>query len=217
MFIFDEFDKKFQREFQSFFRMLQAAIFSEATDTQPNIEEHDRSRTIRRGPIIYGRVTTVGPDGRVQTQEWSNLSDEAKQKFVEYLREGQQPMFSPPQPKRPSPIPLPQPPNRPFPGPMPEPKLKDIDNYPIDVIDIKDGYVTIFDTPATSTDEIEVKVEGCRLNLWVRGQLFRELELPAPVEFESMQFRNGVVEVRLHTNKGNEEVEQKSNLEEQTQ
>jgi HSP20 family molecular chaperone IbpA len=215
MFIFDEFDKIIQKEFQSIFRMLQNTTPSEDPNSQLHIEEKDGSHTIRWGPIVYGRMTTVDPDGQVQTREWSNLSEEARQKFFEQLKDMQLPIFFPPQPTRPSPLPQPQPPNRPFPGPQPQPKLKDVDEYPIDIVDTKDGYLTIFDTNATVKEEIAVKTEGRLLKLWVRGQIFRELELPTPVELESLRFKNGVVEVHLRSNKGSKEVVQGSKPEEQ--
>ncbi|MFX1561705.1 MAG: hypothetical protein ACFFDP_00155 [Promethearchaeota archaeon] len=225
MFNFDEFEEMLRREFQSFFRMLQSATSSDNMDIQPHIEENNGSETIRIGPIVYGRITTMGPDGKVQTQEWSNLPEEARQRFSEQLRSGQFPMFFPPQPNRPfsprqptRPSPLePQPPDQPFPGLRPEPKLKDEDNYPIDIFDTKEGYVTIFDTPATTKDEIDVKVKGRRLNLWIHGQLFRELELPSPVQLESIKFRNGVVEIHLKSNEGNEAAKQEKPKEETTQ
>jgi HSP20 family molecular chaperone IbpA len=115
----------------------------------------------------------------------------------------------PPQDRRPSPIPDPLSPDRPFPGPRPEVHLKERD-YLIDIIDTDDGYTAIFDTPATHTDDVKIHVDGHFLKLWVQGNLFRELELPTPVELDSSHFRNGILELQLRSKKPEEEPKQAS-------
>ncbi len=123
----------------------------------------------------------------------------------------------PPQPheRRPSPIPDPLTPDRPFPDLQPEFKLK-ADDFPIDIIDTKDGYTVIFDTPATHIDDIQANVNGRYLQLWAQGKIFRELELPNPVELTSLQFRNGVVELQLSSKKPEEKPKASGEETEQT-
>ncbi len=177
----------------------------------PDIKESNNIRIKRIGPIVYGRTTTVGPDGRVRTQEWSNIPPEAR-KELEKQRENSPFTFMippPPQDRRPSPIPDPLSPDRPFPGPQPGIQLKERD-YLIDIIDADDGYTAIFDTPATHTDDVRIHVDGHFLKIWVQEDLFRELELPTPVELTSSHFRNGILELQLRSKKSEEDPKQAS-------
>jgi HSP20 family molecular chaperone IbpA len=202
---FDDIDELIKREMQRFHQMAKEMPLSE-NSMEPNIEEREGERTIRWGPFIYGRTTVVGPDGRMHTQEWGNLTPEAREKMKEQMNNPSFTFMFPPQPqdRRPSPIPDPMTPDRPFPGPQPQiqPKEKE---YMIDMMDTEDGYTAIFDTPATSTDDIKTHVNGRHLQLWIQGRLFRELELPTPVELTSLHFKNGVVELQLRSKKPEEE------------
>ena len=71
---------EFNEIFKLFRRMLETGQIP-GTSPQPHIDERNNIRTKRIGPIVYGRTTTVGPDGRVRTQEWSNLPPEAQKDF----------------------------------------------------------------------------------------------------------------------------------------
>ena len=177
----------------------------------PNVEERNKIRTKRFGPIVFGRTTIVGPDGRARTQEWSNLPPDARRELEKQMEDSPFTFMIPPPPqdRRPSPIPDPLSPDRPFPGPQPEVQLKERD-YLIDIIDTDDGYTAIFDTPATHTDDVKIHVDGHFLKLWVQGNLFRELELPTPVELTSSHFRNGILELQLRSKKPEEEPKQAS-------
>lgn len=194
---FDEIDELFKHEMENLRRMFKENKNSDAP-IQPQVEERDGVRTFRWGPIVYGRTTTVGPDGRMHTQEWTNLPEDARQQFEEHLKKFSFRMPPPLERQPTSPIPDPLPPDRPFPGPQPQlqPKAED---YLIDVIDTNDGFVAIFDTPASNTQDVDARVNGKQIQLWIRGRLFRELELPIPVELTSLHFKNGVVELKLQS------------------
>jgi len=182
---FDEIDELFEREFRNLLRMLRSLPTMEpenATDPlRPRIHERNGVRTIQWGPIIYGRTTFVGPDGRVITKEWSNL-----------------PQGRLPNPTTESHAYSPQAPQLASPEASSEP-----DQYMADLSPTGDGgYLAILETPATSHEEVEAILDGRRLQVLVRGSLFRELQLPAPMEVEDIQFRNGVVEIRLRPREG---------------
>lgn len=201
---------EFNEIFKLFRRMLETGQIPGASP-QFHDEERSDNRTKRIGPIVFGRTTTVGPDGRVRTQEWSNLPPEARKELAKQMEDSPFTFMIPPPPqdRRPSPIPDPLSPNRPFPGPQPEVQLKERE-FLIDIIDTDDGYTAIFDTPATNTDDVKIHVEGRSLKLWVRGNLFRELELPTPVVLTSSHFRNGILELQLRSKKPEEEPKQAS-------
>ncbi len=207
MSFFDEDDnvnELFKRQMQAIRRMFNELTQSE-TSQFPHIEDREGIRTKQFGPFVYGRTTYIGPDGKMHTQEWGNLPPEARKELEEQIHNQRIPFQFPPQPRerRPSPIPDPLTPDRPFPGPQPEFK-RDADNYLIDIIDTSDGYTVIFDTPATSEYDIQVDVNGQNLQLWVQGRIFRELELPIPVTLNTLQFRNGIVELQLRSKKPEE-------------
>lgn len=195
----DDFDEFFQRQLQAIRRILENMQFSE-TKLDPQIEDSDETQIKRWGPIVYGRTTTIGPDGRMHTQEWGNLPPEARKEFAEQMKDLPFTFMIPPQPqeRRPSPIPDPLPPDQPFPAPQPNIKLK-TEEYLIDIIDTNDGYTAIFDTPATIEDDVKAQVEGKNLQLWIQGKIFRELELPTPISLTSLHFKNGVVELTLRS------------------
>lgn len=195
----DDFNEFFKRQMQAFRRLFNDLHQFENAPS-PQVEDHEEVRTTRFGPFVYGRTTYMGPDGKMHTQEWSNLPPEGQKEFEEQLRTQGLPFQFPPQPeeRRPSPIPDPLTPERPFPIPQAQVELKP-DDYPIDILDTEEGYTIIFDTPATSVHDVRVDVKGQRLQLWARGDLFRELELPISVQLISLQFRNGIVEVQLRS------------------
>lgn len=203
--LFDDIDELIKREMQRFRRMTKEMPLAD-DPRQPHIEERDGERIMRWGPFIYGRTTIIGPDGRRQTQEWGNLTPEAREEMKAQMKNPTFTFMFPPQPqdRRPSPIPDPLSPDRPFPGPQPHFQLKEKE-YLIDIIDTDDGYTAIFDTPATNTDDVKTRVDGHHLQLWIQGQLFRELELPTPVQLTSLHFKNGVVELQLRSKKPEEE------------
>ena len=198
---FDDFENIIERELKALRRIFQKSRLPDKLPNQPEASDQEGIRTFRWGPIIYGRSTTIGPDGEVQTREWSNLTPEAQKELEEQFKDSSFSHTAPPQPRRPSPIPDPLPPWQPFPVPQPEPNLDKPEEFLVDLIDTKDGFVAIFDTPATSTHDVEARVEEQQLQLWIQGKLFRELELPVPVELTSLHFKNGVVELRLSTKK----------------
>jgi len=202
---YDDFDELFKRQMQAIRRMFSDLQHAESSKTS-EVEDRDEVRTMRFGPFVYGRTTYVSPDGKMHTQEWGNLPPEARRELEEQLHTQQIPFQFPPQPqeRRPSPIPNPLTPDRPFPVPQPGFKL-DADTYLIDIIDTPNGYTAIFDTPATSAHDVQVDVNGQHLQVWVQGRIFRELELPIPVELTSLQFRNGIVELQLRSKKPEEE------------
>lgn len=212
----DEFDEFFKRQMQAFRRMFNDLQQSDLTQN-PQFENRDGVTTKRFGPFVYGRATYMGPDGKMHTQEWSNLPPEARREFEEQMRSQGLPFQFPPQPqeRRPSPVPDPLTPDRPFPELHPRNKL-DADSYLIDVIDTENGYTAIFDTPATNEHDVHVNVNGQNLQLWVKGRIFRELELPIPVELTSLQFRNGIVELQLRSKKPEEEPKASGESTEQT-
>jgi HSP20 family molecular chaperone IbpA len=192
---FDEFDKLFQRQFEALFRLLQNAPHFQMPEINPHTSGDENQHSVRWGPIIYGRTTIIGPDGKEHTQEWSNLTPESRKKMEQQFKSF--PTGPRPQPRERSPIPDPLHPWQPFPGPQPEPQLKESDDYLIDIIDTKEGYVAVFDTPATAAEDIQTEADGRFLKVWVHGQVFRELELPEPVELKTFHFKNGVVELTL--------------------
>jgi HSP20 family molecular chaperone IbpA len=202
---YDDFDELLKRQMQAIRRMFNDLQPSEPFQS-PETEDPNGVGTMRFGPFVYGRTTYIGPDGKMHTQEWGNLPPEARRALEEQMQ-GQSVPFQfppPPQERRPSPIPDPLTPDRPFPGPQPSFK-RDTDTYLIDVIDTPDGYTAIFDTPATNVHDVQVNVNGQNLQLWVQGKIFRELELPLPVELTTLQFRNGIVELQLRSKKPEEE------------
>ena len=184
---------------------------------QPQAEDREGVRTMRFGPIVYGRTTYIGPDGKMHTQEWGNLPPEARKEVEKQMKSQRIPFRFPPNPqeRRPSPIPDPLTPDRPFPELQPQFKL-DADAYLIDIIDTAEGYTAIFDTPATDEHDVQVNVNGQQLQLWVQGRLFRELELPIAVELSSLQFRNGIVELQLKSKQSKEEPKASGESTEQT-
>ncbi len=192
---FDEFDRLLQRQFEAIFRVFQNPNNLQMPDVESHTNDDEDLHSISWGPIIYGRTTIIGPDGKAHTQEWSNLTPEALKEMEQQAQSF--PTGPRPQPRERSPIPDPLPPWQPFPGPQPEPNLRKSDDYLIDIIDKQDGYVAIFDTPATKADDIQTEVEGRLLKVWVQGQIFRELELPELVELKAFHFKNGVVELTL--------------------
>lgn len=200
----DDFDKIIKRQLEAFRRIFEEMQFSELS-SEPQVEEQEGVRTMRWGPIVFGRTTTLGPDGRMHTQEWSNLPPEAREQLEHQMKDLPFSFMTPPSPqeRRPSPIPNPLTPDRPFPTPQVKLKLK-AEDYMIDILDTEDGYTAIFDTPATAQDDVKAQVEGRTLQLWVQGKIFRELELPVPVELTSLHFTNGVVELLLRSKKPEE-------------
>ncbi len=198
MSLIDEFNKMIQREFQALLSMLQSSRLSQARQLQPQIKEDEHGKTITWGPIVYGRTTIVTPDGRVETKEFSNLPTD-KQNFNDSIAEHVLPpgLQAPPQRPRPRPAePYPKPLD-PTPNPLPHPQLKESDNYLIDVIDKENGFIVIFELPATNAEDVQTSVKGRRIFVQVNGNPFRELELPVPVELEEQQFKNGVIEIQL--------------------
>jgi HSP20 family molecular chaperone IbpA len=198
MSIFDEMDRMMRRQIKAFNRMFRDLAPGQLRQVEPKVEEHDGVRIVQWGPVIYGRATTVGPDGRVHTQEWSNLPGQGQpslpgEEFEPSI------LDAPPLERKPSPLPDPVPPYEPFPGPQPEPKLGKGDHYPIDTIETKDGYTVTADTPATNPDDVEARVEGRMLQIRVGGKPFRHLELPTAVELKAVHFRNGIVELLLRS------------------
>ena len=212
----DDFDELFKRQMQAIRRMFNDLQHSESSQDSQT-ENHDDVRTMRFGPFVYGRTTYLGPDGKMHTQEWSNIPPETRKEFEERMGGQQFPFRFPPQPqeRRPSPIPDPLTPDKPFPDLQAEFKL-DSDAFLIDIIDTPDGYTAIFDTPATSEHDVQVNVNGQQLQLWVQGRIFRELELPIPVELTASRFRNGIVELQLRSKKPEEEPKASGESTEQT-
>ncbi len=198
---FDEIEEQFKHEFQKMLRMFTNTSFPNAP-MQPEIEERDGVRIQRWGPIVYGRSTTIGPDGKVHTQEWGNLTPEMREQFEDQTEEPPFTFTFPPTPqeRRPSPIPDPLTPDQPFPVPQRNLQPKEED-YLIEILDTEDGYTAIFDTPAIDRNEVEAHVDGHRLELWIQNKIFRELELPNPVTLSSLNFKNGVVELQLRSKK----------------
>jgi HSP20 family protein len=187
-----------QRQLKAFSRMLRDLAPDQLRQIEPKVEERDGVRIMQWGPVIYGRTMTVGPDGRVHTQEWSNRAGQGQPSLPEEEFEPSI-LDAPPLERNPSPLPDPAPPYQPFPGPQPEPKLRQGNDYLVDIIDTKDGYAVIADTPATCADDVEVRAEGRALQIQVGGKPFRELELPTAVELKTVQFKNGVVELLLRS------------------
>lgn len=212
----DDFEELFKRQMQAIRRMFDEL---QRADASPRIQVEDREkgRTLRFGPIVYGRTTYIGPDGKMHTQEYGNLPPEARKELEKQMQNQQIPFRVPPQPqeRRPSPIPDPFPPDKPFPELQPQFKLK-ADDYLIDIVDTTDGYTAIFDTPATNEYDVQVDVNGQQLQLWIQGRIFRELELPIPVTLTSLQFRNGIVELQLKSKKPEEEPKASGESTEQT-
>lgn len=198
---FDDIEEQIKREFQKMLRMFTKTSFPNAP-IQPEIEERDGIRIQRWGPIVYGRSTIIGPDGKVHTQEWGNLTPEMREQFDEQAEDSPFTFTFPPAPqeRRPSPIPDPLTPDRPFPVPQRTVQPKEED-YLIEILDTEDGYTAIFDTPAIDRNEVEARVDGHRLELWIQNKIFRELELPNPVTLTSLNFKNGVVELHLQSKK----------------
>ncbi len=201
----DDFDELFKRQMHAIRRMFDDLQRSDSSQN-PQIGDRDGVRTMRFGPIVYGRTTYIGPDGKMHTEEWGNLPPEARKELEKQMQNQRMPFRFPPPPqeRRPSPIPDPLTPDRPFPELQPQFKL-DADSYLIDIIDTADGYTAILDTPATSEHDVQVNVNGQQLQLWVQGRIFRELELPIPVELTALQFRNGIVELQLRSKTPKEE------------
>lgn len=195
----DEFNKMIQREFQALLNMLQSNQLDQVRQIQPQIEEDQHGKRITWGPIIYGRTTIVTPDGKVTTKDFSNIPTNTQRNISGSPTEQMFPpgIQAPPQPPRPRPAePYPKP-LEPTPNPLPHPQLKEADNYLIDVIDKENGFIVIFELPATSAEEVQTSVEGRRIRVKVNGTPFRELELPVEVELEEQCFKNGVIEIKL--------------------
>lgn len=198
MSIFDEIDKMMRRQLKAFSRMFSDFSPERLRQVEPRVEERDGVRIMQWGPVIYGRTTTVGQDGRVHTQEWSNLPGRGEEALPGDESEPSI-LDAPPLERRPSPLPNPAPPYEPFPGPQPEPKLGKAPDYLVDILDTKDGYAVIVDTPATSAGDVTANVEGRTLQIRVSGKPFRQLELPTAVELKKIQFKNGIVELVLRS------------------
>jgi len=187
---FDEIDELFEREFRNLLRMLRSfpTITPEqaADPLKPRVYERNGVRTLQWGPIIYGRTTIVGPDGRTITKEWSNLP------------QGRLPESQPASQSCPScSVPRQAPPSE-LPSGVSEPG-----QYMADLTPTGDGgYLAILETPAASHEEVEAILDGRRLQVLVHGSIIRELQLPAPMEVEDIQFSNGVVEIRLRPKEG---------------
>jgi HSP20 family molecular chaperone IbpA len=196
--IFDEIDKIMQRQFKAFSRMLRDLSPEELRQVEPKVEERDGVRVMQWGPVIYGRTTTVGPDGRVHTQEWGNLPGQGQGTLPDDEFDPSI-LDAPPLERNPSPLPNPLPPYEPLPGPQPEPKLGKASDYLVDILDTKDGYAVIVDTPAACADDVEANVQGRTLQIHVGGKPFRQLELPTVVELKTIQFKNGIVELLLRS------------------
>ncbi len=198
MSFFDEIDRMMRRQLKAFRGVFRNISPERLRQVEPKVEERDGVRIMQWGPVIYGRATTVGPDGRVHTQEWSNLPGQEHEALPDDDFEA--PILdAPPLERRPSPLPNPVPPYEPFPGPQPEPKLGKAPDYLVDILDTKDGYAVIVDTPAANADEVKAKVTGRTLQVQVGGKPFRQLELPEAVELKTIQFKNGIVEVLLRS------------------
>lgn len=196
--IFDEIDKMMQRQLKALNRLFRDLSPEQLRQVEPKVEDRDGARIMQWGPVIYGRTTTVGPDGRVHTQEWSNLPGQGPETLPDDQFEPSI-LDAPPLERNPSPLPNPLPPYEPFPGPQPEPKLGKAPDYLVDILDTKDGYAVIVDTPAASADDVEANVEGRTLQIQVGGKPFRQLELPTAVELKTIQFKNGIVELLLRS------------------
>ncbi len=199
MSIIDEFNRMIQREFQALLHLLQSNQPDQLQQIQPQIKEDKHGKTIRWGPIIYGRATIVTPDGKVKTKEFSNVPTDKRQSLDGSTREEMFPpgFQSPPRVPRPRPAePYPKPLD-PTPNPLPHPQLEEADNYLIDVIDKENGFIVIFELPATSSEEVQTSVKGRHVRVKVNGNPFRELELPIEVELEEQHFKNGVIEIQL--------------------
>ena len=202
---FDDIDEIFERQMKTFRRFFENLPAAE-TPSDASPEEHDGVRVQRFGPYVYGRITTMGPDGKVETREWGNMPPEFQEGMPEQME--QQPFtftFPPrPQERRPSPIPGPLTPDRPF--PIPDRNLQPQDgDYLIDIMETSEGYTVLFDTPATQAEDVKAHVEGRQVQLWIQGRLFRKLELPNPVELASLHVKNGTVELQLQSKKPKEE------------
>jgi HSP20 family molecular chaperone IbpA len=202
---FDDIDEIFERQLKTFRRFFEDLPTAETpSDALP--EEHDGVRIQRFGPFVYGRITTMGPDGKVETREWGNMPSEFREGLPDQ-KELQPFTFTiPPRPqeRRPSPIPNPLTPDRPFPIPDRDLQSQDGD-YLIDIMETPQGYTVLFDTPATEAEDVKAHVEGRQLQLWIQGRLFRKLELPNPVELAALHVKNGTVELQLHSKKPKEE------------
>ncbi|MFX0169718.1 MAG: hypothetical protein ACFE89_10235 [Candidatus Hodarchaeota archaeon] len=201
---FDEIDELFKREMKNFHRFFEHLPTPETEGDTP-VEDRDGVRVQRFGPFVYGRITTMGPDGRVQTQEWGNMPPEARQGITDQLERTPFTFTFPPRPqeRRPSPIPDPLTPDRPFPIPDRDLQPQDGD-YLIDIMESPEGFTVLFDTPATQADDVRAHVEGRQLQLWIQERLFRKLELPNPIELTSLHVKNGTVEIQLRSKKPKE-------------
>jgi hypothetical protein len=198
MSFFDEIDKMMERQLKAFSHLFRDITPEQMRQVEPKVEQRDGVRVMQWGPVIYGRTTTVGPDGHLHTQEWSNLPGQSREALPD--DEFEPPVVdAPPLERKPSPLPTPLPPYEPFPGPQPEPTLGKAPEYLVDILDTKDGYAVIVDTPAACADEVTAKVSGRTLQIQVGGKPFHQLELPTAVELKKVQFKNGIAEFLLHS------------------
>ena len=202
---FDDIDKLFEQQMKIFRRFFENLPTPEIP-ADAHHEEHDGVKVQRFGPYVYGRITTMGPDGKVETQEWGNMPPETREDLPGQMERLPFRFTFPPRPqeRRPSPIPDPLTPDRPFPIPDRDLQLQDGD-YLIDIMETPEGYTVLFDTPATEAEDVKAQVEGRQLQLWIQGRLFRKLELPIPVALASLQVKNGTVELQLHSRKPKKE------------